>query len=121
MAISTSPSPKTRKRRRFSLTRSFMPFALGLLDADGDNEVVRRNRADILESVQGVGRGISHTPRPQLFAPLAHQELHRAFADEHQLGMNMLVRRVRHLSGRQRSFMHLDGLSGRQYPVQNGA
>jgi hypothetical protein len=88
-------------------------MALGFLglDADGDDEVVGRGSAGILETVEDVGGGEDDIARAGGLGDAVVEELKLARADEQQLGVGVAMRRVRHLAGGEHGLVNLDELA----------
>src|ERR1035441_5177925 len=91
------------------------------LAPDGDDEVISRRLADILQSVHHLGRAEEDSAGPSPLRLAIVVELHRALAHHHKLRVPVLVRWVRHVAGQHRRLMQFDRLARRQYAADHGA
>jgi hypothetical protein len=88
-------------------------FGLGRLglDADGDDEVVGRGGADVLEAVEDVGGGEDDVAGAGGLGDAVVEVLELTGADEEQLGVGVTVRGVRHLAGGEEGLVDLEELA----------
>jgi hypothetical protein len=66
--------------------------------ADRDDEVAYGRAADVFQAVHLLGSGIGDPARPKILRHTIRYKLDATLANEHELGMEMLVCRVRHLA-----------------------
>ena len=93
---------------------SWLFSALFLLHAYGDHEVVCGCGAYVFQAVHHVGRGEDYAARADRLRFSVVDEFEVALANEQELGVAVLVRRVWHLACRERRLVDLDELAGGQ-------
>ena len=65
---------------------------------DRDHEIVCGRAADVLQAVHLLGRGIGDPSGPKIVRVAIRRKLDTTLPNQHELGMEMLVCRMRHLA-----------------------
>src|SRR5207302_7615835 len=97
-----------------AVTCQWLRLALFVLDSHGDDEIVCGRRAYVLEAVHHVGGGEDDSAWTDGLGLAVIDELEIAFADEKELGVAVLVRRMGHLAGGEGRLVDFDELASWQ-------
>lgn len=101
---------ESKREQRLELRDSGVTMASGvlILAADCNDEIVCRNTAGVFQSMQFSRSRVCYSAWTDLLGSAIRDEFDRSFTNQHEFGMFVPVRGVRHLSGHERRLMHLD-------------